>query len=213
MLVLEKQHGVIRSYCSAEQAARIERSSRHNDSPSGNGGEKRDSGLTMINGTAAQVTANGCPHYHRALPYVVRPPAQQGNFVMHLHVSGPNVVKELDLGNRFQPPGSHPHSASDYRCFRDWRIEHTGCAKRPLKVSGNLEYATFAFQPAQMFTPGNVGYVFAEHNNSGVSLHLLVETAIDQVDHSPFGAGEAGLCLGIKLAGGGVHVRRKHIKG
>src|SRR5262249_35893371 len=168
MLVLEKQHRIVRSYCSAEKAIRVERSGRHHNSPSGNGAEQRNPRLAMVNGAAAQVAPYGCPYYHWALPDVVRPPPQHWDFVVHLHVCGPNVVEELDLGNRLQAAGRHPHSPSNYRCFRDWRIEHTGAAKLPLKVSGDLEDASLPFQPAQVFTPGNIGDVFAEPDNSRV---------------------------------------------
>ena len=71
-----------------------------------------------------------------------------------------------------------------------------------------LKTPPLPFTSARLVLAAGVGYVLPEDHDPGIPRHLVLEAAVEQVDHRGRIAGEARIVLGIELLRGGIDVRR-----
>ena len=64
--------------------------------------KRRFAALAVINGAAVQVSADRHANHHRAGECVIGTPANGCQFIAKLHHRRPDIVEELNLGNRFE---------------------------------------------------------------------------------------------------------------
>src|ERR1700683_4955935 len=113
MFVFEKQHGIIGTNRGAQQAANVEGGGRHHHAQARNVSEDDFAALAMVNRAAGEVTADRYTDDDRRFEVSRRAPTQGGEFVADLHVSGPNVIEELNFGHGLQTAQSHTDGAAD----------------------------------------------------------------------------------------------------
>src|SRR5262249_3815601 len=128
----------------AQQAVGIDGVRRHHHSNPGRVGKINLAGLAMINGSAFQVAAGGDANHHWALEGIIRAPADQRHFVPELMESRPDVIEELNLGDRFQPPLRHPKRSAYDVGLGQRRVEYSSAAEPSLKTKGDLENSALA---------------------------------------------------------------------
>ncbi len=127
---------------------------------------------------ARQVAADRHPQHQGAVERPVRAPPDGGRLGLDLLHGGPDVVEELHLGHRLEPPDGLAHGSADDVGLGERSVVAAGQAEAALQTVGGAEDAPFAFYVGQHRLPG-VGHVLAEHPDALVLLHLLVEGAPD----------------------------------
>src|SRR6266498_2395841 len=101
--------------------------------------------LAMTDRATFQITADRHPNHHRALERIVRAPANQWHLVAKLMICRPDVIKELNLGNRLQPAHRKPHRLADDVRFGKRRVEDPSVSESPLQVEGDFENTSLPF--------------------------------------------------------------------
>ena len=112
----------------------------------------------MVDRAAGKIAANGHADHHRATERAIRSPPQDTHFVPHLVHGRPDVVEELDLDDRLQPPRRHADGASNNIGLGQGRIEDAITAVFRLQANGQLEHTAFALQVAlrEIFHPAGI---------------------------------------------------------
>ncbi len=80
--------------------------------------------LAVIDRSAGEIPANRNAHDDGRLESASGAPAQRGEFVAELHHGRPDVVEELNFGDRLQPANGHADRATDDGRFGERRIEN-----------------------------------------------------------------------------------------
>ena len=158
--------------------------------------------LAVINRAAGQIAADGYANHHRTGKTVVRAPAEIRKLAADLHHGRPDVIEELNLDHRLQPPHSHAKSAADDARFGNRRVETTLGTEFALQAGGGFEDAPFALHRGQMLFTAAIGDVLAEHDHVGIPAHLFGERAVDGIHHGARIAFEAR--LGSERRGTGI---------
>src|ERR1041385_8431781 len=92
--------------------------------------------------SAANSSATGSTYRDGRGEFAGAPVAQPGKLADDLVECGIDVIRELDLRDRFQPVYSHPDGRRDNTAFGDGSIEHTMLAILPLQAVRAAEDAT-----------------------------------------------------------------------
>src|SRR5262249_5748623 len=132
MLVLEEHHRVVAANCRPKQAVRIQRVRRHHHSNAWRVSEQHLAALAVANRAAFQVSADCNSDHHRALPSVVRAPAQHRHFIAQLVHRGRNVIEKLNLRNWLQSASRKPTGATYDVCLGQRRVEYASASKSTL---------------------------------------------------------------------------------
>ena len=123
-----------------------------------------------------------------------------------------DIVKELYLDDRLEVAERHTVRPADDVRLSQRRVKHAGRAKFSLQVGRYLKDAALALDLVKILLTRTVSDVLAENDDPLVTLHLLVQAAIDQIDHRAGVAVEFGTVLGVKqLTVGRVDIGRKYV--
>src|SRR6185437_10111093 len=123
----------------------VERIRGKYDPQSGNMSKDALSALRMVNRAARQISANGHTNHARRGKAVVGAPANDRQFVTHLHHRRPDVIEELNFDDWFQAAHCHARRSPDNAGFRNGRIEDTVRTKFTLQAKREFEDAALAF--------------------------------------------------------------------
>ena len=116
VLVLEEQHRVLGLQGRPQQPDGVGGPGRHDHGEAGDVGEDGLAGLRVPDGPAGHVAADRHPQHHRAAERPVGAPADGGRLALDLVHGRPDVVEELHLGHRPQPPQALAHGPAR-RCW------------------------------------------------------------------------------------------------
>ena len=92
----------------------------------------------MVNSSSFEVTANGYTDDNRAAKGTVRPPTLSGHLVPELHEGGPDVIKKLDLDDRFQASRGESNGETNDSCLGQRTVEDTLTTKLSLQTSKSI---------------------------------------------------------------------------
>src|SRR3954470_12940391 len=163
----------------------------------------------MIN-RATDISTVGGANDDRRRKIVVRPPAHCRELVAQLHVSGPDVVEELNLDDRLESTGRESNGASNDVRFGERRVVDATAAELLLEPPRHLEHATLSLDLAEVFLARYVGNVLSEDEDLLVAPHLVLHAGIEEIDHCRRLAGELRVVLSVELLAGRIHIRRVH---
>ena len=88
------------------------------------------------------------------------------------------------------------------------RVVHAVAAELPLQPPRHLEHTALALHLAEVLLAGDVGHVFAEHEDARVAAHLVLHADVEKVHHGGGIARELWIVFGVELFAGRVHIRR-----
>src|SRR5581483_1608504 len=185
-----------------EQAGGVERVGGHDDAEAGDVREQDFAALAVVDGAAVQVSADGHADDRGAGELAVAAPAHGGELVAELHHGGPNVIEELNFGDRLHAAAGHADGAAHDGGFGEGRIEAAARAELHLQAGGDFEDAALSFDFAEAGFAAAIGDIFAEDHHARIAAHLFAEGGVEQVHHSHGRALEAG--LGAEGVAGGV---------
>ena len=148
--MLEEQHRVIAADGGPQQPVGVERGGRAHYAEAGNGGEHRGAGLRVVWAAASQVSAVRDAHHDGGAERVARAPAQRGELASQLMVGGPDVVEELDLDDRLQPPRRESDRAAHDARLSERRVVHSLASEMALESPGDLEHPTLPLHLGEM---------------------------------------------------------------
>src|SRR5581483_12180165 len=154
----------------------IARPRREHHDQSGNVREDGLAALAVPDRAAGEVAADGDAQHDGALPLAVRAPADRGRLALDLLHGGPDVVEELDLRTRAQPPYRLADGSPDDVRLRQRCVEAAGDAERPLQAVRRTEHTSLALDLRDHLLR-RVGDVLAEDADALVGRHLLVQRA------------------------------------
>src|SRR5258708_295328 len=113
MLVLEKHYGIVAAHGGAQEASDIKRGRRHDHAQAGAVRENGFAALTVINAAAGEIAANGYAQDRRCFETTIGAPAQDAQLVANLHHGRPDVIEELDFGDRLGSARGHADGPAD----------------------------------------------------------------------------------------------------
>ena len=183
VLVFEEDDRVFAADRGAQQPGGVERGGRLHHPESGKVGEEDFGGLTVVHGAAGQVAAGRDPQNERGAVVAVRPPAEAGEFAADLHVAGPDVVQELDFGDRTQAAHRHPDSQSHDGGLGKGAVEDALRSELALEAGAHLEDAALALDLPEVHLAARVRDVLSEDDDAGVAGHFRTEGGVDQFHH------------------------------
>ena len=160
----------------------------------------------MVDGAAGQIAAGRHPHDERSAVVAVRAPAETGEFAPDLHVGRPDVVEELDLGDRTQAADRHAEAESHDGGLGEGTVEDPLRSELALESVAHLEDAALALDLPEVRLAACVRHVLAEHDDPGVAGHLRAEGGVDQVHHRAWFRVRLENRFGLEIGGTGVHV-------
>src|SRR5262249_45108298 len=114
MLVLQEHHWIVAADRSAQEPSHIQSRRRHNYTQAGTVGENRLPALAVINAAAGEIASDGDTEHGGRFEVAVRAPPKHAKLISDLHHRRPDVVEELDFGDRLQTAGGHANRAPDY---------------------------------------------------------------------------------------------------
>src|ERR1700691_5253736 len=184
-LVFEKQDGIVAANGGAQQSGGIERVRGKYYAQPGNMREHALAALRVIDRASGKISADGHANHNRAREYIVRAPADDGQFVANLHHGGPDVVEELNLDYWFQSARSHARGPTHNGGLGQRRVEDAVGAELVLQAEGEFEDSAFAFHQLalQVLFAAAIGHVFTEDHDALVALHFVAQSYVDQVGH------------------------------
>src|SRR6266511_1562123 len=212
VLVLEEQHGIVAADRGAQQPVGIQGGARADHAQARDRGEHYRPGLGMVDRSALEVAAVGDAHHGRAAEGVARTPAQGRELVAKLVVGGPDVVEELDLHHGLETTRREPDRPADDAGLGERRVVDALAPQRALQAPRHLEHAALPLHVLEVPLAADVGHVLAEHENAPVARHLVLEAAVQEIDHRRGIARELRVVLGVELLGRGVDVRRVDVE-
>ena len=127
-------------------------------------------------------------------------------------VSGPDVIKELNLDDRLQAPRGQPDGAAHDVRLGEGRVVDPIAPELPLQAPRDLEHPALPLHLLEILLPARVGHVLAVHENAWVPRHLVFEAAVQQIHHRRGIPRELGVVFGVELLGGGVDVGRVDVE-
>ena len=101
--------------------------------------------LAVIDGAAVEIAADGDAQHQRRGESAVGAPADGGQLIANLHHGGPDVIEELNLGDRLQPARGHADGAADDAASASGVLKHALRAELRFAARGDFENAAFAF--------------------------------------------------------------------
>src|SRR5258707_12346985 len=69
--------------------------------------------LTVINAAAGEIAADGYAQHRGTFEAAIGAPAQDAQLVANLHHGGPDVIEELDFGDRLESARGHADGPAD----------------------------------------------------------------------------------------------------
>src|SRR5208283_164137 len=123
MFVLEEHHRIVAANGGAQKTGDIQRGGRHDHAQAGAMRKDGFAALTVINGAAGEIAADGHANDGGAFEGTVGAPTKDAEFIANLHHGGPDVIEELDFRDGLQASGGHADGAAYDAGFRDGRIE------------------------------------------------------------------------------------------
>src|SRR3954464_5826415 len=122
--------------------------------------------LAVIDAAAGEIAADGHAKNRRALEAAIAPPAQHAQLVANLHHGRPDVVEELNFGDRLETSGGHANGAAHNAGFGERSIENTVMAILSLQAGGGFEDAALPFHVLEILVAAGVGDVLAENGDA-----------------------------------------------
>src|ERR1700676_4897155 len=173
MLVFEKQYGIVATNRSAQKAAEIERCRRHYHAQPRHVRENHFAGLAVVKPSPCKIAADGNPDHSRRLERAIGAPPHHGEFIAKLHHRWPDVIEELNLGDRLHASRGHSDGAPHDARFRNRSVEHTSGPKSPLQIHSGLENSALAFHTVQIVFVAAIRDVLAKYYNPFVARHFV----------------------------------------
>ena len=165
--MLEEEHGVVAADRRAQEAVRVERVGRHDDAQSRDVRHEDDARLRVVDGAAADVSADRHADDDGRGERVARAPADVRELVVDLHVRRPDVVVELDLDDGLQAPHRHPDRAADDVRLGERRVEDARPCRRAAAGSAvSLKTPPLPLHLVEHFLARRVGDVLAEDDDA-----------------------------------------------
>ena len=207
VLVLEEDDRVFAADRGAEQPRRVERGGGLHHPQSRKMGEEHFGGLAVVHGAAGQVAPGRDAQDERSAVVAVRAPAQTGEFAPDLHVGGPDVIQELDFGDRTQAAHRHAEAEPHDGGLGEGAVEDPLRSELALESIAHLEDAALALDLPQVRLAARVRHVLSEHDDPGVAGHLRAEGGVDQVHHRARFRVRFENRFGLEIGRTGIHLR------
>src|SRR5581483_9822940 len=125
--------------------------------------------LAVIDRAAIQIPADSDANDHGSLEAVIRAPSDRNQLVANLHHGWPDVINELNLGNRFQSPLRHTNRPANNRRFCQGTVEAPRWSEFALQAVSCIEYSTLSFNFLEVRHAAAICDIFAENNDVRVA--------------------------------------------